>query len=176
MFFFVCEYYLEYFCKCIGEIMKIIILFLLVMITASTAFAEAATPSSKETLNTDYEVKVLTPKQQCEANGINYKQALNFVIQFQDALKKDDREKVATLFSYPIRVYKEKTTFYIKSKQEFLQKYPAIFHKNMKAGLMGDSEIFCNSQGASIGGGWLWFDTSKAGITIIAINVPGIAN
>lgn len=114
---------------------------------------------------------------QCELNGINYQNAVNFVKECQAAVKLDDAQKIANLVDYPLRVnfssngkvdYKS-----IANKKQFIKNYNAIFTKDLKLKLLKQdpANIFCNYKGAMIADGSLWFAEKSKKMLIIAVNV-----
>lgn len=108
----------------------------------------------------------------CEFNGVDYKLATAFVSEFIAAVKEDDKNKIAGMMSYPLRVNPKNgsRSYTIKSKREFLQQYDELFSENMKKGLTADADIFCNYQGGSIGAGRVWFEAADGKAVIYSIN------
>ena len=114
---------------------------------------------------------------QCELNGINYQNAVNFVKECQAAIKPDDAAKIANLVDYPLRVnfssngkvnYKS-----IANKEQFIKNYAIIFGNEFKVKLLKQdpANIFCNYKGAMIADGSLWFTEKNKKILIFAMNV-----
>lgn len=117
----------------------------------------------------------LDEKQGCEFNGINYSQAKIFMSDLQQAVKENDATKVANLIEYPVRINTQTKSgktihYFIKTKEEFIQQYHSIFSGNKKNLILNEKEIFCNYQGAMLGGGFVWFETNKNGAKIFSIN------
>lgn len=115
----------------------------------------------------------------CEFNHINYKQAVSFINTFKIELQKNNIKAIADMASYPLKVneiikVKGKDvirTKTIKTKQQFLQDYPAIFTKTMKNTILEDEEpIFCNYQGAMIAHGTIWFNTENDKPAFFSVN------
>lgn len=113
----------------------------------------------------------LPPDQQCEANAINYQQAVIFVKKLEDAVKNNDKKTVAELGDYPVRINIKKKSTYIKNKKEFIKSYNNIFTSEVKSLLFRDKTIFCNYQGAATGYGTVWFWAGKEGANFYVINV-----
>lgn len=111
-------------------------------------------------------------KKECEINGINYLNAIEFTKYLQNFLEKNDADQVIKLISYPLRVnyeLKEKGKAkllhkYIGNEAQLYAIYPQIFNKKMVEKILSYSpdDIFCNSYGAMLGDGILWYvpDTS----------------
>lgn len=114
----------------------------------------------------------LSEQEQCEFNGINYAQAKSFVVHIKAALDKNDKNKVADLISYPLRINKSPSKHYtITSKHTFMIQYPKLFPEKARKSILEDKGIFCNYQGAMLGGGAIWFNTKNNSIKIFSINL-----
>ncbi len=109
----------------------------------------------------------------CVNNGINYALATTLLNDLKAALIQDDKNKIADLISYPLRVNdaNSKRHVIVKSKTEFLQKYDTLFSTPNKKRLLGSNNIFCNFQGAMLGGGAVWFKTKENSAKIYVINI-----
>lgn len=112
-----------------------------------------------------------TPEEACSFNGINYFKAVKFVKKLQAAIKMDDKNAVANMVSYPMKINKLNNKkvlvhFFIRGKQEFLQQYENILTpKNKKYILDNDpKDIFCNYQGAMVGAGTVWFEDDSINV------------
>lgn len=114
-----------------------------------------------------------TPKEQCENNGVNFENAQNFVIQLKKAIRNNNKDKMAEMISYPLRINKmdDEKSFYLKNSDQFLKKYSQLFNNKMKKAVADDNgPLFCNYQGAMIAGGWIWFTPIDDGsLKIISI-------
>jgi hypothetical protein len=114
-------------------------------------------------------------QQSCELNGINYTQAKSLTQSLKAALKEDDIQTIANLISYPLRINTsangKATHYFMKNKNEFIQKYNALFTESMKKSILDDNSLFCNYKGAMLGAGTVWFTTDDAGTKIFSINL-----
>lgn len=118
---------------------------------------------------------------QCDVNGINYQNAVDFVKECQAAVKVDDAQKIADLVDYPLRVNfsangekKLKVDHKnIANKEQFIKNYNVIFTKEFKLKLLRQdpANIFCNYKGAMIVDGGLWFSEKNKKMLIIALNI-----
>lgn len=109
-------------------------------------------------------------KGQCAFNGIDYDKAVQFVTDFKQALNKSDKKTLATMMAYPLRVNTAPGKFFtIKNKDEFVQKYNSVFSSELAQAIQQDAGIFCNSQGAMIGGG-VWFNTEGKKAKVFAVS------
>lgn len=109
----------------------------------------------------------------CEHNGINYKVAKDFYVKLQSLLRTDEKNKLASYVSFPLRVNErhgnKSKTYYVRNKDAFLSAYPTLFNNQMKTILM-TSDVFCNYQGAALGNGNIWFRTTNDSAKIFVIN------
>jgi hypothetical protein len=122
-------------------------------------------------------------KNKYEVAGIDDADALEkFVAQLQGYLSKDDKEKIASLISYPIKVRLDgKTANTIKNKQEFINNYDKVFYPEYKAAMISgpNKDLFVRDQGVMLEpktegvGGNLWIgpaELNSKDFRIIAIN------
>ncbi|MFT4021160.1 MAG: hypothetical protein QM666_06565 [Acinetobacter sp.] len=103
-----------------------------------------------------------------------------FLKDFQIYIHNDERQKVAAMIHYPIKinVYNQRITF--TTAQQLLLKYDDIFDPMLKQSIRQQSygNLFANSKGIMIGeNGELWFsglcldkNCKKINVKIIAIN------
>jgi hypothetical protein len=138
----------------------------------STDSPEAGAKEGSEQNKTKYEVA-----------GIDDAAALEkFVVELQGYLSKDDKDKIASLVSYPIKVRLDgKTAKTIKDKQEFINNYDKVFYPEYKAAMISapNKDLFARDQGvmmepkeAGVGGN-LWIspaDLNSKELRIVAIN------
>ncbi len=115
----------------------------------------------------------LTDKEVCDANGIDLQQAKSFISDLRNALKTDDKNKIADMMEYPVRINKtnqsgKTITSYIKTKDDFIKQYAVTFTEKTKKELE-KGDVFCHEGGASVGG-FIWFKTSSDGDKIFSIN------
>lgn len=111
----------------------------------------------------------------CELNGIDYHLAQELVSNLKHALKTNDNDKLANLFSFPLRVNeagKENKVkiLYVKNKDEFMKQLAEIMPNNIRNKIMKEDGIFCNYQGAMISNGIIWFNTDNGVAKIFVIN------
>jgi len=96
-------------------------------------------------------------------NPANFKK---FLQKLQSWVADNNKDSVASVIAYPLRNPK------IKDKATFIAKYDDYITNDIKKALKEQNlkQIFRNSQGAMIGDGKLWFNETKDGYRIIAIN------
>jgi hypothetical protein len=87
-------------------------------------------------------------------------QAIAFFNRVHTALEKDDRETLASLISYPIRVSIGHRQTSVHDRNQFLAHFEQIFDKGVRCAVLGASEknVWGNWQGFMVGGGAIWFD------------------
>ena len=90
----------------------------------------------------------------------------SFLGELQDAVKKDNREIVAKLISYPLLVSMPSGKLHVRSEEEFLGSYRKIFPEKLIR-LLLEQKAECISrvgaQGFTIGNGQIWFDVFPDG-------------
>jgi hypothetical protein len=112
--------------------------------------------------------KIAKIKRECEINGIQYLNAVEFTQYLQDLLKKNDTERILQLMVYPLRVnYRDKNKAlhrYIENQAELYELYPEIFNKKMVERILSYSpaDIICNAYGAMFEDGILWYTPSSS--------------
>ena len=96
-------------------------------------------------------------------NPANFKK---FLQKLQSWVADGNKDSVASVIAYPLRNPK------VKDKATFIAKYDDYITANVKKALKEQNlkQVFRNSQGAMIGDGKLWFNETKDGYRIIAIN------
>lgn len=98
-----------------------------------------------------------------------------FLSELQAAVKRDQREKIASMISYPLLVLHGTHRTHIRTKAQFLGHYDAIFTPHVRQAIARQSArcLFGNDQGAMIGNGEVWFSRQATGtMKIITVN-PG---
>ncbi|HEY1965094.1 MAG TPA: hypothetical protein VGG59_09195, partial [Acidobacteriaceae bacterium] len=85
--------------------------------------------------------------------------AIAFLAKFQDALKRHDRDAVASLVNYPLLVTAGGKT-HIRSRAQFLANYQRVFTAPVRAAILkaNADDVWGNSNGFMVGGGVIWFD------------------
>jgi len=96
-----------------------------------------------------------------------------FLTELQSAVKAEDKAKVAAMISYPLLVIHGSRKTRIKTKQELLHQYDAIFDAHVRQAIAQQSAkcLFGNYQGAMIGDGEVWFREQPNGrMKIVTVN------
>ena len=98
-----------------------------------------------------------------------------FVQRLQTLVETNDRQQVALLVSYPLRVNRgPRQRMVIRSRADLLAHFDAIVTPRVKAALAGKDAVRClfyNSNGFMIGSGQIWFSGNSAGtLRIISVN------
>jgi len=96
-----------------------------------------------------------------EAAGISdSKAAENFFLHLQQAVRNNQRAKVAAMMSYPISVRVRSRKVKLRAKADLLKRYDFVFNKKVKHALAAQKipDLFANWQGIMIGNGELWFN------------------
>jgi hypothetical protein len=85
--------------------------------------------------------------------------AIAFLAKFQDALKRDDREAVASLVNYPLLVTAG-GKMHIRSRNQLLANYQRVFTAQVRAAILkaNADDVWGNSNGFMVGSGVIWFD------------------
>lgn len=87
-----------------------------------------------------------------------------FIIKFKEWVKTDEVDSIVAHIDFPLEPY--------KTPADFRQKYPEIFDEKLKAIVEQQrlDRIFRNADGAMLGDGEIWFNSTDKGYRIIAIN------
>ena len=112
-------------------------------------------------------------QQQCQANGMNYEVAVQFVKNIQLALKNNDAGAFAKMGAYPVKINQGEDIHYtVKSVKDMMIRYPVIMTPMMQANLEAQkpTDIICNFQGAATAKGEIWFKTNANGAQFFVIN------
>jgi len=115
-----------------------------------------------------------TPAEQCAYNGVDYTRAVSIAKALPRLLAKNNKDAVAKLMRYPVRVNEPgKKSELIHNKKELLANWDQIFSKAMikKITKAKVEPLFCNDQGAMMASGSVWFQASLEQVGIFAINV-----
>jgi hypothetical protein len=109
-----------------------------------------------------------------EVAGVSDERAAEkFFRDLQEAVAKDERARVASMFDYPVYV-RGRRTLRLKRRADLLRRYDAVFNGKVKRALAAQkaSELFVNYQGIMIGDGEIWFGQNAKNnkLGIIAIN------
>lgn len=109
-------------------------------------------------------------------NGFSYQASVDFYTELQRLLKAGDKEGLADLANYPLRVNGSKgKALIVKDKAAFLKSFGQIYSPAVVAAVLAvdPRNLFCNYQGVMLGDGILWADrTAKGHQGIISVNVP----
>ena len=85
---------------------------------------------------------------------------IDFLLEIQDSLRSDNKEKLAGLVHYPITIsLLDESELKIQNAAEFIANYEKIVTSEWKALVLAQepSELFSNWQGAMVHRGELWF-------------------
>jgi hypothetical protein len=102
-----------------------------------------------------------------------------FLSELQNAVKSEDKAKVAAMVSYPLLVIHGSRKTHIKTKAEFLNQYEAIFDAHVRQAIARQSAkcLFGNYQGAMIGDGEVWFREQQNGtMRVVTVNSTAGSN
>lgn len=102
---------------------------------------------------------------------VDKKKFIAFFFALKEAVAKGNRNLVASLIDYPLRWNAGKPVK-IKSKDKFLKKYDSIVdtcvQQEVERQKLG--EVFCNSNGITIGRGTIWVNQDEGRVLIDTIN------
>ncbi|MBI4804772.1 MAG: hypothetical protein HY795_06020 [Desulfovibrio sp.] len=103
--------------------------------------------------------------------------AAEFLILLQKAIIENDRDALASVVHYPVRINGSKKDgtafrFSVKTKDQFLKHYEYIITKKVKQDILDQDpyEVFQNYQGFMVGSGSLWMRPYNGTPLIYAIN------
>jgi hypothetical protein len=118
--------------------------------------------------------------QNCESSTVDTqgadiaKASRAFLAQLQDAVRANDKQKIADMISYPLNVnYGTKRTR-VRTKSAFLAQYDSIFTTQIRKDVLSQSAqcLFGNDNGTMVGNGDLWFSGIDNGpVKIYAVNI-----
>ncbi|GGG72209.1 hypothetical protein [Paenibacillus radicis (ex Gao et al. 2016)] len=108
-----------------------------------------------------------------EVAGIDNAAAFStFFSKLQKEVKAKNKEAVAGLVSYPLRVNSGGKSIEIKNKKQFIAKYNQIITDKVKKKLLAQKEadLFVNWKGVMVGDGEVWIGQFGKKIAVFAIN------
>jgi len=87
-------------------------------------------------------------------------QALVFFKRLKLAIKKNDRQSVASMIHYPLLTTAHDKPIHIRNRQQLLSRFNQIFDPEVRCAILDSTEkdVWGNLQGFTIGGGAVWFD------------------
>jgi len=87
--------------------------------------------------------------------------ALAFFSKLQSALRKDDRQTVASLVAYPVQASIHHKRIQIRNRTQLLAHFDEIFDEGVRCVILNGSEknVWGNSRGFTVDGGAVWFDS-----------------
>jgi len=90
----------------------------------------------------------------------------------RQAVANDDRQAVAALVRFPIKVIVEGRRRSIPDKAAFVAWYATIMNQNVRTALLSqqDEQLFVNYQGVMLGNGQIWLGLVAGVVKVIAIN------
>lgn len=117
--------------------------------------------------------------EKCESSTVDTqgpktaKTARAFLAELQQAVRANDRKKIADMISYPLNFIHEGKRTRIRNKQTLLTRYDSIFTEHIRKAILQQSAhcMFGNYQGEMIGNGEIWFNEMDDGsVKIITVN------
>ena len=98
---------------------------------------------------------------QCETSAnLNYEATIVFAERLQKYVRSYKRKQVAQMVEYPLRVnLSSEKHIVVNNQKEFLEAYNTIITKQVRKNIINAraQALFCNSQGAMLASGTLWF-------------------
>lgn len=84
---------------------------------------------------------------------------VSFFNEFKEAVSKGDKEQVANMVEYPLKVKVGKKDVRIASKAALVQKYDQVFTPNVVSAVKEQqlSNLMMNYRGVAIGSGEVWY-------------------
>jgi hypothetical protein len=116
------------------------------------------------------------PKINFAVAGTTQSAAKDFLARLQSAVTKNNKQDIAKLTQFPLRINQHGKSSFVKSKAEFIANYPTIFTKKIKQVIAKQQlqNLFVNSQGVMLGNGEVWArpaDPAKSqALKVIVIN------
>ena len=101
------------------------------------------------------------------------KAARAFLARLQDAVRANDKDKIAAMISFPLNVIHGDKRARIHDKQTFLAHYDSLFDEHVRKTILEQSThcLFGNANGEMIGKGEVWFSEMGDGsVKIITVN------
>jgi hypothetical protein len=86
--------------------------------------------------------------------------AIAFFQKLQAAVSAGDKTTLASMVSYPMRTAQNGKRVEIRTRQQFLQKYPRLFNPAVVCAIKSakDSDVWGNYRGFMVGSGVIWWD------------------
>jgi len=121
-----------------------------------------------------------TPKTKCDGSTVeNFSPSLApraraFLADLQASVKADDRQRVAMMCRFPLRVWLDGRVRRVRNQSELVKDYDRVFTSSMKKAIASQIPecLFANWQGVMIGRGEVWFEEEKNGsLEIKTLNV-----
>lgn len=96
-----------------------------------------------------------------------------FLAELQEAVARDERERVASMVSFPMRLNSGRGRTLVRNRRDFLRRYGRIFNAKVRAALARQDEpgLFVNYQGVMVGNGEIWFAPVGRGARLKVITV-----
>ena len=96
-----------------------------------------------------------------------------FLSELQEAVARDERARVASLVSFPMRLNSGKRKTLVRNRRDFLRRYARIFNGKVREALARQTEaaLFVNYQGVMVGDGEIWFAPAGRGSRLKVITV-----
>jgi len=152
------------------------ILFALALALSSLAFGQAQSGKPVPTGNCTHPDPSTRP---------DCPDAIAFLGKFQDALKRNDHEAVASLVNYPLLATPDKK-IHVRSRGQLLANYDSVFNPQVRAAILQATadDVWGNYRGFMVGRGVIWFDavissdksvpgdTTKYPFKVITVNPP----
>lgn len=126
------------------------ILFALALALSSPAFGQAQSGKPVPTGNCTHPDPSTRP---------DCPDAIAFLGKFQDALKRNDHEAVASLVNYPLLATPDKK-IHVRSRGQLLANYDSVFNPQVRAAILQATadDVWGNYRGFMVGRGVIWFD------------------
>ncbi len=96
-----------------------------------------------------------------------------FLAELQTAVHDGNKNKIASMISYPLMVIHGSRKMRIKTQTQFLAQYDTIFDPHIQKAIAQQTAkcLFGNYQGAMVGNGEVWFSPQPDGtMKIITVN------
>ena len=101
-------------------------------------------------------------------------QARAFLAKMRKAVASGNKDELAEMVQYPLRVYSGANVETIADKKEFIRRFDQIFVARVKAKILDEKSsrcLFANPQGFMVGNGEVWFQRLDDGpFKIISVN------
>ncbi len=129
-------------------------------ITATATLTPGPSPTATSTL-TNQELLDALDKRTRVLFNMPATEVIDFLLEIQDSLRTDDKEKLASLVYYPITIYRFEgnNDKEIQNAKEFIANYEKIVTPKWKEIILSQepARLFTNWQGAMVSRGELWF-------------------